>query len=156
MEVSRMKGLLEDEAGVEPIVMKIMAGIILLAVGLGIGVALYQQAGMGAEQTLSFSVNVLPTSATIGRPTTSENTITAQVTIQPVLGYDKQVTLSATGMPTGVNVSFSPQSSTPEFGSTMTISVDDTAELGTTTITIRGTGEDDTTKSTTFELTIVD
>lgn len=29
-----MKGLLEDEAGVEPIVMKIMAGIILLAVGL--------------------------------------------------------------------------------------------------------------------------
>ena len=153
MEVSRMKGLLEDEAGVEPIVMKIMAGIILLAVGLGIGVALYQQAGMGAEQTLSFSVNVSPTSATIGRPTTSENTITAQVTVQPVLGYDKQVTLSATEMPTGVNVSFSPQSGIPEFGSTMTISVDNTA-FGTTTITIRGTGEDDTTKSTTFELTI--
>ncbi|GAH90058.1 unnamed protein product [marine sediment metagenome] len=151
-----MKGLLEDEAGVEPIVMKIMAGIILLAVGLGIGVALYQQAGMGAEQTLSFSVNVSPTSATIGRPTASENTITAQVTVRPVLGYDKQVTLSATGMPTGVSVSFSPQSSTPEFGSTMTISVDNNADLGTITITIRGTGEDDTEKSTTFELTIVD
>jgi len=73
-----------------------------------------------------------------------------------VLGYDKQVTLSATGMPTGVNVSFSSQSGIPEFGSTMTINFDDTAELGTTTITIRGTGEDDTTKSTTFELTIVD
>lgn len=153
MEVSRMKGLLEDEAGVEPIVMKIMAGIILLAVGLGIGVALYQRAGMGAEQTLSFSVNVSPTSATIGIPTTDKNTITAQVTVQPVLGYDKQVTLSATGMPTGVNVSFSPQSGISEFGSTMTISVDNTA-FGTTTITIRGTGEDDTTKSTTFELTI--
>lgn len=150
-----MKGLLEDEAGVEPIVMKIMAGIILLAVGLGIGVALYQQVGMGAEQTLSFSVNVSPTSATIGRPTTSENAITPQVTVQPVLGYDKQVTLSATGLPTGVSVSFSPQSSTPEFGSTMTISVDNTADLGTITITIRGTGEDDTTNSTTFRLTIV-
>ncbi len=149
-----MKGLLEDEAGVEPIVMKIMAGIILLAVGLGIGVALYQQAGMGAEQTLSFSVNVSPTNTTIGKPTTSENTITAQVTVQPVLGYDKEVTLSATGMPKGVSISFSPQSSTPEFGSTMTISVDNTAEPGTTTITIRGTGEDDTTKSATFELTI--
>ncbi|MBA7501811.1 hypothetical protein ES706_00386 [subsurface metagenome] len=150
-----MKGLLEDEAGVEPIVMKIMAGIILLAVGLGIGVALYQQAGMGAQEALSFSVNVSPTSATIGIPT-SEDTINAQVTVQPVLGYDKQVTLSATGMPTGVSVSFSPQSSTPEFGSTMTISVDNNADLGTITITIRGTGEDDTEKSTTFELTIVD
>ena len=155
MEVSRMKGLLEDEAGVEPTVMKIMAGVILLAVGLSIGVALYQQVGIGAQETLSFSVNVSPTSATIGRPTTGENTITAQVTVQPVLGYNKQVALSATGMPTGVNLSFSPQSGTPEFGSTMTISVDDNAELGTTTITIRGTGEDDTTKSTTFELTIV-
>ncbi len=149
-----MKRLLEDEAGVEPIVMKIMAGIILLAVGLSIGVALYQQAGMGAQEALSFSVNVSPTNATIGKPTTSENTITAQVTVQPVLGYDKQVTLSATGVPTGVSVSFSPQSDTPEFGSTMSISVDNTADLGTTTITIRGTGEDDTTKSATFELTI--
>lgn len=83
-----MKRLLEDEAGVEPIVMKIMAGIILLAVGLSIGVALYQQAGMGAQEALSFSVNVSPTSVTIGRPT-SEDTINAQVTVQPVLGYDK-------------------------------------------------------------------
>ncbi len=149
-----MKRLLEDEAGVEPIVMKIMAGIILLAVGLSIGVALYQQAGIGAHEALSFSVNVSPTSVTIGRPTTGENTITAQVTAQPVLGYDKQVTLSATGMPTGVSVSFSPQSGIPEFSSTMTISVDNTAEPGTTMITIRGTGEDDTEKSATFELTI--
>ncbi len=150
-----MKGLLEDEAGVEPIVMKIMAGIILLAVGLSIGVALYQQAGIGAQEALSFSVNVSPTSATIGKPTTSENTITAQVTVQSVLGYNKEVMLSATGMPTGVSVSFSPQSNTPEFGSTMTISVENTAEPGAITITIRGTGEDDTTKSTTFRLTIV-
>ena len=149
-----MKRLLKDEAGVEPTVMKIMAGIILLAIGLGIGVALYQRAGTGAEQALSFSVNVSPTNATIGKPTTDENTTTAQVTVQPVLGYNKQVTLSATGMPTGVNVSFSPQSGTPEFGSTMTISVDNTAALGTTTITIRGTGADDTEKTATFELTV--
>ena len=149
-----MKRLLKDEAGVEPTVMKIMAGIILLAIGLGIGAALYQRAGKGAEEALSFSVNVSPTNATIGKPTTDENTTTAQVTVQPVLGYNKQVTLSATGMPTGVNVSFSPQSGTPEFGSTMTISVDNTAALGTTTITIRGTGVDDTEKTATFELTV--
>ncbi len=150
-----VKGLLEDEVGVEPTVMKIMAGIILLAVGLGIGVTLYQQVGIGAQETLSFSVNVSPTSETIGKPTTSENTITAQVTVQSVLGYDKQVTLSATGMPTGVSVSFSPQSSTPEFDSIMTISVDNTAEPDAITISIRVTGEDGTTKSTTFQLTIV-
>ena len=149
-----MKRLLKDEVGVEPTVMKIMAGIILLAIGLGIGAALYQQAGKGAEEALSFSVNVSPTNATIGKPTTDENTTTAQVTVQPVLGYNKQVTFSATGMATGVNVSFSPQSGTPEFGSTMTISVDNTAELGTITITIRGTGADDTEKTATFELTV--
>ena len=150
-----MKKLLKGEAGVEPTVMKIMAGIILLAVGLGIGVAIYRQTGTGAQQALSFSVNVSPTNATLGRPTTSENTATAQVTVQPVLGYNKQVTLSVTGKPTGVNVSFSPQSGIPEFGSTMTVSVDNTAALGITTLTIRGTGEDDTAKSATFELTIM-
>ncbi|TES83745.1 MAG: hypothetical protein E3J91_01535 [Hadesarchaea archaeon] len=151
-----MKGLLGDEAGVEPIVMKIMAGIILLAVGLGIGVALYQQAGMGAEQTLSFSVNVSPTSAMIGKPMTGENTTTADVTVQPVLGYNEQVALSANYDSTYVkDVSFSPQGGPGSgFGSTMTVSVDNTAALGTTTITICATGANGTEKIATFELTI--
>jgi aminopeptidase S len=149
-----VRGLSKDEVGVEPTVMKIMAGIILLAVGLGIGVALYQQAGTGAQQALSFSVNINPTNATIGRPTTSENMITTQVTVQSVLGYSKLVTLSATGVPTGVSVNFSPPSGNPEFGSTMTVSVDNTATLGATTITIRGTGADGVEKSATFLLLI--
>jgi hypothetical protein len=152
--LKEVNALLEDERGVEPLVMKLMAGIILFAIGLGIGVTIYMRVGSSAGQALSFSVNVSPTSATVGRPPSGENTITANVIVQPVLGYDKQVTLSATGQPGGVSVNFSPSSDTPEFGSTMTVSVISTATPGTITITIRGTGTDSTEKIATFELTI--
>jgi len=47
-----MKKLLRDEAGVEPIVMKLLAAVVLLALGLSIGVALYKRAGSIAENAL--------------------------------------------------------------------------------------------------------
>ena len=56
-----MKGLrklLKDEAGVEPIVMKLLAAVVLLALGLSIGVALYKKAGSMAENTLENLENI--------------------------------------------------------------------------------------------------
>jgi hypothetical protein len=47
--VEGLKRLLKDEAGVEPIVMKLLAAVVLLALGLSIGVALYKKAGGMAE-----------------------------------------------------------------------------------------------------------
>lgn len=56
-----MKGtrrLFREEAGVEPIVMKLLAAVVLLAIGLGIGVALYKRAGGMAENALENLENI--------------------------------------------------------------------------------------------------
>lgn len=53
-----LKRLLKDEAGVEPIVMKLLAAVVLLALGLSIGVALYKKAGGMAENALENLENV--------------------------------------------------------------------------------------------------
>ena len=53
-----MKKLLRDEAGVEPIVMKLLAAVVLLALGLSIGVALYKRAGSIAENALENIENI--------------------------------------------------------------------------------------------------
>lgn len=53
-----MKKLLRDEAGVEPIVMKLLAAVVLLALGLSIGVALYKKAGDIAENALENIENI--------------------------------------------------------------------------------------------------
>lgn len=142
--------MLEDETGVEPIVMKLMAGIILFAIGLGIGVTIYLRAGSSAERTLSFNVSVSPTSATVG----GDGNTTANVIVQEIFGYNKQVTLTASYDLTYVeNVIFSPQNGIPSFTSTVTIIAKGVTTPGTT-ITIYATGADGTKKAASFELTI--
>ena len=54
-----IKKLLRDEAGVEPIIMKLLAAVVLLALGLSIGVALYRRAGGMAENALENLENIL-------------------------------------------------------------------------------------------------
>jgi aminopeptidase S len=143
-----------DERGVEPLAMKIFAGIVLLVIGLGIGYGVYMWASGGVQQTLSFSVTVSP-SCTVGIPASGENTKTVSVSVEKIGTYDKTVTLDATGEPDNVTVSFSPKSGVPEFGSTMTIRVSSGATPGTTTLTIRATGADGIEKVATFTLTLV-
>ncbi|MDI6642925.1 MAG: hypothetical protein QMD95_02615, partial [Candidatus Hodarchaeaceae archaeon] len=77
------KRFLRGERGVEPLAMKIFAGIVLLVLGLGIGYAVYTWTRGGVTQQLSFEVTVSPTSATIGRPAADYNSTTAQVSVQP-------------------------------------------------------------------------
>jgi NADH:ubiquinone oxidoreductase subunit K len=56
--VKSTRKLLREEAGVEPIVMKLLAAVVLLAIGLSIGVALYKKAGSIAENTLENLENI--------------------------------------------------------------------------------------------------
>ena len=150
-----MRGLSKDEVGVEPTVMKIMAGIILLAVGLGIGVAVYRWAGRGIEEQLSFSVDVDANEVVIGKPATGDNSKTIQVNVEKILGgYNETITLSFSPSRTGVTITFNPSSGVPNFGSTMTIKVDSTATPEDVTITVKGSGADDFEKSDTFVLRI--
>ncbi len=139
---------LQEEAGVEPTALKIMAGIILLAIGLGIGVAVYRSVGKAMP---SFSIDLLPTSATADN---GEN-VGVQVTVGRLLDYNKVVTLSASFDSVYVeNVNFSPNNGAVPFSATMTIHVKAAATSGTTTITVRGTGTDGVTASAAFDLTI--
>ena len=57
-KVEGLRRLLKDEAGVEPIVMKLLAAVVLLALGLSIGVALYKKAGSMAENAMENLENV--------------------------------------------------------------------------------------------------
>lgn len=54
-----LKKLWKDESGVEPIVIKLMAAIVLLAIGVGIAVGLYRKAGEIAENKLENMVENL-------------------------------------------------------------------------------------------------
>jgi aminopeptidase S len=146
-----------DQRGVEPLAMKIFAGIVLLVIGLGIGIGVFSLAATGSQQLLAFNVTLdgqFSLSTTIGIPTEGDNSKTIQVSVTKLGTYDKTVTLDATGEPTGVTVSFSPASGTPDLGSTMTVVVDNNATAGATTITVKATGSDATQKSATLSLTL--
>ena len=146
------KGFRGDQGGVEPLVMKLMAGMILLAIGLGMGIVVYRM--LNPKEMLSYIITPSPTSVTVGRPETGDNTIYVSLSIERLADYTETVTLGATGLPDNVLVSFSPISGVPTFGSTMVVRVGPNAPLGTHTITIRATGADGTEKSSTFELKI--
>ena len=103
--------------------MKIMAGVILLAIGLGIGVAVYKTIG-GAVTAMKCDVTLAKSGTTIGRPTSGENTDNIRVDITLFMGTAETATLDATGWPSGVTVTFSPSSGKPTFYSMMTVSVD--------------------------------
>jgi len=144
-----------DNKGVEPLAMQIFAGIVLLVIGLGIGYAVYTWAGKGASSMLAFNVTLDTQSIAISRPASGDNSRTFNVTVDSFGGtYDKTVSLSATGQPTGVTVGFSPTSGKPSFSSVITVEVDNTAALGISAITIRGTSEDSTEKTATLNLTV--
>ena len=146
---------MKNEAGVEPTVMKIMAGIILLAVGLGIGVTVYRWAGRGIEEQLSFSVDVDANEVVIEKPATGDSSKIIQVSVEKILGgYDEIVALSYSPSRAGVTITFNPSSGTPNFGSTMTVKVDSTATPEDVTITVKGSGADGLEKSDTFVLRI--
>lgn len=146
------RNLLHDERGVEPTVMKILVGIILVSIGLGIGVTMYQRIGSNINRQLNYSVTVSPSSDTIKKG----NTKTADVTVSTNVGFDEQVTLTPTGVPTGVTISFHPSAGTPTFGSSMQITVNENAPTIVQTITINGETDTGGKKTATFELTITE
>jgi len=151
-----LKKLLKEEAGVEPLVMKILAGIILFTIALGIGIPLYLKLGPFAEKTLQeaigprFDLSANPSSITIKR----NNSETATLNVVRVEGYSNVVALSSSGEPDNVYVSFSPTSGTPTFGSTATITVGASAPLGKHTITVKGKGTDGKESVALIEITI--
>jgi kumamolisin len=115
--------------------------------GVGLINALAATSSPAPTVTLSAS----PTSLSVVQGDDGTSTITTVLSG----GFDDAISLSATGQPSGVTVSFNPTSiAAPGSGSsTMTLAVASTTENGTYTITVTGTGGS-TTETTTVTLQV--
>jgi len=150
-----MKKVLRDELGVEPLAMKIFAGIVLLVIGLGIGYGVYTWAG-GWATAIKCNLGLEKNTTTIGIPDNGENTNNIRVDISIAIGTAENVTLDATGKPQGVSVTFNPPRSEPPFYSYMTVKVDNTATAGNYVLTILAKDSKGATSgSAPFNLTII-
>lgn len=129
----------------------------MLAIGLSIGVALYKTVGSAAT-AMKCDVSLQKSGTVIGRPGSGENIDNIRVDITLIMGTAGTAALDATGEPTGVVVTFSPQSNTPPFYSTMTVHVYSTVvdtDLRKHTLTILAKDSAGTTSgSAPFDLTI--
>jgi len=92
----------------------------------------------GAVATPDFNISASPSAASVS----VGHTATTSVSTSTVSGFNSALTLSATGQPAGVTVSFAPATiAAPGSGSsTMTISVASTVATGTSAITVSATG----------------
>jgi hypothetical protein len=94
-----------------------------------------------------FSLSANPSSLSIAQGSSGTSTIT----VNPVNGFNGSVTLSASGLPSGVSAQFAPNPTTTT--STMTITVSGNSPQGTSTVTVTGTSGT-LTATTTIQLTI--
>ena len=110
----------------------------------------------GVIQTATLTVTAAPNYTLSASPTSLSITQgsggTATVTVTPLNGFSGSVSLSASGLPSGVSASFSPNPATTT--STMTLAASNAATVGTVTATITGTSGT-LTRTTTITLTVV-
>src|SRR5713226_1539383 len=95
----------------------------------------------------NFAVSASPNSVTIAQGTSGASTIT----VTPQNGFNSSVSLSASGLPSGVTASFNPSSTAST--STLTLTANSTAATGTVTVTVTGSSGS-LTKTTTISLTV--
>jgi subtilase family serine protease len=103
----------------------------------------------GTSSTPGFSLSASPASLTVAQGGSGSTTVTTSVTG----GFDSAITLSASGLPTGVTAGFNPTSITGAGSSTLTFTVAATTVAGTYNITVSGTSGS-TTENTAVSLTV--
>jgi len=104
----------------------------------------------GAASTKpGFSLTASPGAVSVVQGNSGSSTITSTVTG----GFDSAISLSSSGAPSGVTVTFSPTSITGAGTSAMTMAVASTVAAGTYTITVSGTSGS-TVETTTVSLTV--
>ncbi len=142
-----------EKIGIEPLALKLLVGVLLTAVGLGLALTLYQRAGKSIEHVFSFDLSLEPESWELSHPEV-ENSLSVRVTVQAIGDYDKNVSLSVDQIPAGIKVTFSPPSGKPTFYSTMTLTVSSIVQPGEYVLTVRGKGVDGAEKTAPFTLRV--
>jgi hypothetical protein len=107
----------------------------------------------GCSSAPDFSISIAPASEAVCAP----GTTTYTVSIGQLAGFTNPVTLSATGLPSGVTASFNPATVTPGSSavtSTLTLTVSNTASAATSNITVNGAASGSQGHSTTAGLTV--
>lgn len=97
--------------------------------------------------TPDYSLSASPSSLSI----TQGNSGNSTITVTPINGFTGSVSLSASGLPTGVTATFGTNPTTST--SVLTLSASSTATTGTTTVTVTGTSGT-TSHTTTISLTV--
>ena len=97
--------------------------------------------------TPNFTLSANPSTVSVAQGATATSTIT----VTPVNGFTGSVTLSASGLPSGVTAAFNPNPTTAT--STLTFTASATAALGTSTVTVTGVSGS-LTQTTTISLTV--
>ena len=116
------------------------------ATGIG-SVNAYNLANAWPSSSPNFSLSANPNSVTV----TQGSNGTSTITITPSNGFSGSVTLSASGLPTGVTANFVANPATTT--STLTLTASATAATGTVTVTIKGVSGA-LTNTTTLSLTV--
>src|SRR5207245_11130219 len=111
--------------------------------------------GLSHSTTLSFTVALPPSFTLSASPSSLSITQGASgastVTVAPQNGFNGNVSLSASGLPSGVTASFTPSSTAST--STLTLTASSTAATGTASVTITGASAG-LTNTTTVTLTV--
>jgi hypothetical protein len=94
-----------------------------------------------------FSLTANPASVSVAQGSSG----TSQITVVPVNGFNDSVTLTTSGLPSGVSAQFNPNPATTT--STLTLTAAANATRGTSSVTITGTTSD-LTNTTTVQLTV--
>src|SRR5205085_405897 len=110
-------------------------------------IANFKFANCGNAATPDFTLASSPTSVTATQGGSGSSTIT----VNPTNGFTGSVSLSASGLPSGVTASFNPASATST--STLTLTASATATTGAATVTVTGTSGS-LTHTTTIALTV--
>jgi kumamolisin len=102
----------------------------------------------GAVATSGYTLSATPVSIVQG--TSGASTITST----PFGGYSSTIQLVASGLPTGVTVSYGTNPFGPSGSTTITFIAAANAAPGTTSVTVTGTGSDGTVQTTSVSLTV--
>ena len=104
----------------------------------------------GAVPTSGYSLAATPSSVSIVQGSNGGATIAST----PFGGYGDLITLTVSGLPSGVTVGYGANPIGASGSSVLTFSASATAATGTTAVTVTGTGSDGTVEFTTVNLTV--
>jgi len=104
--------------------------------GIGGGVTHQVSITLTVSASPDFTISVSPASQSV----LQGQTVSYSVNVAALNGFNSQVSLSVSGLPSGANGVFSNPSGTPNFASTLTVTLPGDVATGSFTITVTGNG----------------